>query len=299
MKDRKYKGKHLVAMPDSYVLIDIETTGLSYEYDEIIEIGAIRVENNKIVDEFSELIYYPDLSKFIIYLTGISQFELNQARKIEDVLLDFSKFIKKDDIILGYNVHFDINFLYDSFEKYINYKFTNDFVDIMRFSQKFLLKKLGAIKLAVVSDYFNIEYEKRHRALQDCFTTKAVYDNLKVILKQKIGSIENYNKHLLDTEDLTLEVNTETMIYNKSFLFTGKLESITRQEASVRVLKKGGIIAKSVNQNLDYLVMGCFDYCKSVNGNLSSKHKKAIELLKNGFDIKIIDEKTFLDLLLE
>ena len=53
---RKNKGQSLLVFPDNYTVFDIETTGLDPKYDEIIEIGALKIRNNKIIDQFSFLI---------------------------------------------------------------------------------------------------------------------------------------------------------------------------------------------------------------------------------------------------
>ena len=56
MKDRAVKGKSIIDLPDEYVCVDVETTGLDFEYDELIEIGAARVKDGTVVSEFSSLI---------------------------------------------------------------------------------------------------------------------------------------------------------------------------------------------------------------------------------------------------
>ena len=104
---------------DDYVIFDIETTGLDSSYDEIIEIGAIRIENNKVVSQFQSLVKPNiEIDDYITELTGITNDMLIDAPKIEDVLPQFMEFVGSE-ILIGHNVNFDINFIYDNL--YRNY----------------------------------------------------------------------------------------------------------------------------------------------------------------------------------
>ncbi|MBQ7596713.1 MAG: 3'-5' exonuclease, partial [Clostridia bacterium] len=131
---RIYKGRSLLIFPADYTVIDIETSGLSPEECEIIEISAVKVRNDKITDTFSQLIK-PErrISAFITSLTGITNDMVKYAPDIKSVITDFADFIGSD-ILLGYNVNFDINFLYDNMVKHLGTPLNNDFVDVLRFS---------------------------------------------------------------------------------------------------------------------------------------------------------------------
>ena len=108
---RELKGKSLIEFPNKYIAFDIETTGLDPMYDEIIEIGAIKIENGKEIETFSTLIKPEyEINDFITELTGITNEMVQNAPKINEVLTRFMDFIK-DSIILGHNINFDINFI--------------------------------------------------------------------------------------------------------------------------------------------------------------------------------------------
>ena len=96
---------------DSYVAIDIETTGLSPQKDEIIEIAGFRIENGKVVDRFQSLVrpvsYIP---RNIQALTGITYEMVQSCNPVEYVLLDFDKFCG-DLPLLGHNIRFDYEFI--------------------------------------------------------------------------------------------------------------------------------------------------------------------------------------------
>jgi len=93
------------------VSIDIETTGLNFKKDVIIEIGAVRFNNRRVEDEWSTLINPGrPIPPFITQLTGITNQMVLQAPAIEDVLTELADFVG-DAPILGHNVRFDLSFL--------------------------------------------------------------------------------------------------------------------------------------------------------------------------------------------
>ena len=124
------KGESLLSFPNEYVVVDIETTGLSPEYDEIIEIGAIRVKDDVVIDKFQSLVKpQHKINEFIEKLTGITNEMLENSPKLNSVLPSLKNFIA-DSCIIGYNVNFDLNFLYDSFFKELGFELKNNYVDV-------------------------------------------------------------------------------------------------------------------------------------------------------------------------
>lgn len=113
---RPNKGKSLLVFPDDYTVIDIETTGLDPLFDDIIEIAGIKYRENKEIERFQSLINPGrKIGDFIVELTGITNEMLLDAPSIETVLPRFLEFVGNDTIV-GHNVHFDINFIYDNVE---------------------------------------------------------------------------------------------------------------------------------------------------------------------------------------
>ncbi len=178
VKRREFKGNSLLKWVDDYVLVDIETTGLSPQTDEIIEIGAIKVKENKIVDQYDSLIRidYP-LNPFITNLTGITNEMLQKGKDSIQVLEEFMEFTGKD-IIMGHNVNFDINFIYDKCEIYLDSYLKNDFVDTMRIAKK-VIPNCKNYKLGTLAQMFDVDYKNAHRGLKDVEITYEVYNKLK------------------------------------------------------------------------------------------------------------------------
>jgi DNA polymerase III epsilon subunit family exonuclease len=183
IRKRIHKGNSLVEDIDDYTVLDIETTSLDSYHGEILEISAIKVRNKKEVDYFSELIKTNnEIGYFTTRLTGITNEMVEQDGKdLIYVLQEFQKFLG-NDIIIGHNVNFDIDFIYDSMENNLNEYLSNNYIDTLRLSRK-VLPQLKHHKLDNLIDYFELEKRDEHRALNDCILTNQVYINLANYLK--------------------------------------------------------------------------------------------------------------------
>lgn len=174
---RERKGESILDLVDNYIVVDIETTGLVPRYDDIIEICALKVSHGNITDEFNSLINPGyKIDEFITELTGITNKMLIHAPILKDLLPSFLDFIG-DGYVLGHNVNFDINFLYDNCISILSKPLTNNFIDTMRISRR-LFKNLKSHKLSVLVDEFNIDNKVSHRARGDCLCTFKLYKHL-------------------------------------------------------------------------------------------------------------------------
>ncbi|MCQ2538152.1 MAG: 3'-5' exoribonuclease [Lachnospiraceae bacterium] len=174
---RPFKGENINVFTDDYTVVDIETTGLSPEFEEIIEIGAIRVREGKETERFSELIK-PEkaISPFITNLTGISNEMVQNAREAKEVLSDFREFLG-DDVIVGHNVNFDVDFLYDHCAKRELAPLSNNYIDTLKVSRR-VLTSLHHHRLSDLAEYYSVSYEGAHRAVNDCAITNCCYRRL-------------------------------------------------------------------------------------------------------------------------
>lgn len=300
---RIYKGKSLLDFPSDYTLIDIETTGLDPNYDEIIEIAAIRIRNNMIDSTFSTLVKPERLiDNFITELTGITNDMVANSLPIEPNLYKLHSFIN-NDILLGHNVNFDVNFLYDNYIKYTPYLFKNNFVDTLRLSRK-VYPDLGSHSLSYLTRSLGIISKTSHRAEADCLTTYSLVNSMINTISNTGESIESFVQRMnASIHSLASSIRaTNTIfddthpVYGQSFCFTGTLSSCTRREAMQVVVNMGGIVTDRITKKTNYLVLGITDYRK-VKGNKSSKVQKAESLKTSGYDIDIISENVFWDLI--
>lgn len=162
-----------------YVVFDLETTGLSPFKDEIIEIGAVRVDKDgKIVGTFTTLVKPSQpVSEFIQNLTGISNKMLSDAPSIYTVLPRFADFVG-DSILVGHNVTFDIAFVQQKAKIYKETKFLNPYVDTLSLTRK-VYPNLKSYKLQDLIKEFNLKTYAAHRALADVVATQQLFELLK------------------------------------------------------------------------------------------------------------------------
>lgn len=309
-KTERNKGKSLISFPKSFTVLDIETTGHIPEYFDIIEVAALRVNDGVVTDKFSSLINPRcEIDSFIEDLTGITNSMLECAPGIEVVLPELKSFIG-NSVIIGHNVNYDINFLYDAFKEYLNYEFSNDFVDTMRISRN-LYKDAPHHRLIDLCSRYNIDYSGAHRSLVDCQLTLQCYLHLIKDINSIFGSLgsfvdtctkkkSHHNFSRLKASDInpdSFSFDETHPLYKKVCVFTGTLEKMSRKDAMQIVANLGGVNADSVTKKTNFLILADHNYCKSLKGGKSSKQKKAEALKISGNDIEIIPESVFYDML--
>lgn len=183
--ERPHKGQSLLIAADDYICLDLETTGVSPYSCSIIEIGAVKVVDGKEVDRYTQLID-PQcaLNPFITNLTGITNAMLDGQPTAERVLPDFFQWVGRDALIVGHNVNFDVNFLYDHGMRVMGTPFANDFVDTMRISRT-LYPRERHHRLLDLIQRFDIADTEEHRALSDALQTVECYEYMKSALMQR------------------------------------------------------------------------------------------------------------------
>ena len=176
----EYK-KILEPTVNDYIILDFETTGFSPINEKILEIGAIKVIDGKIVDKFDELID-PEkiIPPFISSKINITNQMVFGKRKISSVLPELVQFIGKFPII-AHNAKFDMGFLIYNMQK-LGFEFQNSVIDTLYLSRKLL--KLKKNNLTFLADYFGIEYNNAHRAFADVLALFEVYKKLKELYEK-------------------------------------------------------------------------------------------------------------------
>ena len=312
---RPGKGKSRITFPAQYCMVDLETTGLSPEWNDIIEIGAIRYRDGQEVERFQTLVQPPVsddglyVDSFIEKLTGITNEMLADAPTAAVALPRFLDFLK-DDIILGYNVSFDIGFLYDKCALYLGKVFPNDYVDVRRLARK-ICPDLPHYRLKDMAAHYGISKWQSHRSIGDCEVTDAVYRRLysdglarfgteEAVLKAFYSMGGKWEKpracHIIADES---KAQPDCPIYQQHCVITGKLDRYTRAEAMQLIADLGGINDSTVTKATNFLILGNNDYCATIKGGKSTKQKKAEAAKLAGQDIEIIPENVFYDMIAE
>ena len=308
---RESKGRSIIAFPDTYCVIDVETTGRSPQWDHIIEVAAVKISDGQEVGRFSSLIQPPSMpggtfvDDFIAALTGITDEMLAGAPFAPDVLKEFVTFVE-DTPVVGHYVSFDINFLYDSFDRYLDRPFSNDYIDTLRIARK-LYPEMSHHRLADLVQLFDVAHNDAHRAMGDVEATAECFARLKAEAFERHGSEEEFQKvfhsggsHSVKAADIrgdAQKVDEESPIFGCACVFTGKLEKFTRAEAMQIVADLGGINQDGVTKKTRYLILGNNDYCSAIKDGKSNKQKKAEKWALKGSGIEILPETAFYDML--
>ena len=166
---------------DSYVVMDLETTGLDVDSDVILEFGAIRVRDGQPVESFSQLVLSErSIPQTITKLTGIAMPLLQQeGMPLTDALAAFLKFIGQEKLV-GYHLAFDMEFLQKSCKGCGMPLPVNRCVDLCNHVRR-KIYGLQNYQLRTVASHFSLEIPPFHRALEDCRLLLAVQQKLNEI----------------------------------------------------------------------------------------------------------------------
>ncbi len=172
------RGRRAESQMECYVVIDVETTGLSGRDDRIIEIGAVRVENGEIAGQFEVLIKYDGkLPEKVRELTGITDEMLAENGVPEAEALQALLSFSADLPLVMHNMAFDLNFLRQACRRCGLPMPANRVTDTLSLA-KHMLDDIDNFKLTTIAAYFGIEPSMAHRSLSDCITTKLIYEKL-------------------------------------------------------------------------------------------------------------------------
>ena len=167
---------------DSYVSVDLETTGLYPKQDKIIEIGAVKVKDGKVTDRFSTFVNPGQrLEERIVELTGIRDEQLQTAPDIAEVFPQLCDFLE-DLPLVGHRILFDYSFLKKE-AVYEKISFEKTGVDTLKIARKYL-SHLEHRNLEYLCDYYEIPHHA-HRALADAEATSALLQKMQELFWQE------------------------------------------------------------------------------------------------------------------
>ncbi len=163
------------------IFFDLETTGLNPDTDEVIEIGAIKVMNDKIIGRFTSFVRpNRNIPSLVTNLTGITFGDVENAPPPEETRKKLGKFIGNFPLI-AHNVHFDQIFL----EKFMDKHLENEFFDTLELSRIFF-PKLKSHSLQNLVKTLSLEKEEAHRAISDTLMLYSLFK--KIVRKRKTSS---------------------------------------------------------------------------------------------------------------
>lgn len=221
-------------MIEDYVAIDLEMTGLNAKRDSILEIGAVRVKQKKVVDTYQAMIHpHMELPEEVTRLTGITNDMAGKGRELDDVFPEIADFCG-DFLLLGHNVGFDYGFLKQAAINR-NMMFEHQGIDTLKIARK-LLAPEDKKTLQLLCDRYQIHRVHQHRALDDALAAKELYEIFEkeyemqrpevfvpypLIYKAKkqspaTGRQKNHLRQLADYHNIVLNISWETLTKNEA-----------------------------------------------------------------------------------
>ena len=166
-----------------YVVFDLETTGFSPETNRIIEIGAVKVQNGKIVDKFSTFVNPQVPIPFRIeQLTSINDSMVIDAPVIADILPEFMKFCE-GCVMVAHNADFDMSFIKKNCQR-LDIDCKPTIVDTVALA-RVLLPNLNRFKLDTVAKALGVSLENHHRAVDDAGCTAEIFVKFIEMLRER------------------------------------------------------------------------------------------------------------------
>ena len=196
-----YNENHDVLMDNTYVVFDVETTGLSAIYDKVIELSAVKMKDGNVLERFDEFIDpgFP-LSEQTTNLTSITDDMVRGSKTEEEVFKMFKEFCQ-GTIIAGHNVSFDMGFMNTGYRRHHMEEITEPVIDTLPLA-RFLYPDMRGYRLNTLSKKFKVALEHHHRANYDAEATgHLLYKFLKDAEKRyDVRYVDDLNKHMAEND---------------------------------------------------------------------------------------------------
>lgn len=160
---------------DTYVVFDLETTGLKYYEDDIIEVGALFVKNGRVIDRFQSFVNpHCDIPPHITALTGITNKDVINAPELKTVMKRLAAFMPETIPVVGHNVTFDLEFLMDAF-RISGVSAYYKYIDTLELSRDAFPYMENHKLSTLIRELKLVNGKQNHRALDDIEATRLLF----------------------------------------------------------------------------------------------------------------------------
>ncbi len=294
-----------------FVAIDLETANSNRS--SICALGMVKVKNNEIIDTYYKLVNPEDyFDEFNVMIHGIGEEDVADSPTFENVYNDITTFVEKYDLV-AHSTRFDMYAIADCMTKYNLPIWTNNYFCSQRISQE-LRKGLVSYRLNDLVFQFGLNSFEHHNALEDAkacaniityFVQNNELESIEVFCKNhdfKIGKLKKngfVKRHRSKATKISLDYSNinpreDSIFFDKTICFTGKLQKYTRKEVAQVVTNIGATWVDGVTKDVNYLVIGNLENLEKATGyKESSKIKRAKANAKKGLPIQILSEVEF------
>lgn len=260
------KGTLINKYTPDYVIFDLETTGISPNYDEVIEISALKVKGGEVVDEFNTLVNPGRKIPFgATKVNGITNAMVAEAPAFSHVLAEFLDFAE-GLVLVGHNIaRFDMKFIWRDAEQYFGEIPQNNYVDTLQVARKHL-PKMDHHRLVDLAEYYGISSEGAHRALNDCYMNQKVYECMVSEMREaQKKRVEEARKKASEAANRSIGQKSEESINNQANSHQVQTENVQSQAVEIQqrpqhfTVKIRGVVERITYQNPEngYTVLKC------------------------------------------
>lgn len=312
----------------SFISLDYETANTQLE--SVCAVGVTIVKNNQVVDNFYSLVKphkdHDYFDPFNVSIHGITKKDVKNSPTFEEVWKSIQPMYANENLpIACHYAGFDIR-VTEAILGFLDIDFPEiRFYDTCTISKK-VWPELINYKLNTISNFLGIKLQHHNAASDSLACAEIALKHLEILTSDSLGSIaksfgfdlgkldsagvrrmSDYKKYsttygdseakpIISSKGLTprIEVDPESEFFGKKLVFTGALESMSRNEAIQRAVDCGASVTSSVSKKTDFLVVGRSDFLDFENGIKTNKFKDAEAVKAQGSPIEIIDEEDFL-----
>lgn len=286
------------SLDDTFVVFDIETTGLSKETESITEIGAVKVVDGKIIDRFSTFVN-PErpIPAEITKLTGITNEMVADAPVITEILPKFLEFCQ-DAVLVAHNANFDTGFIRLNAERKCGIEVKNTVLDTLELSRA-LLPELKKHKLDIICEQLGVSLEGHHRAVNDAEATAEVFLKfIDMLVEKEIYKVDDINVFSSQTVNYKKLKAYHAIILAKDYVGLRNLYELISLSHIDYYFRRPRIPKSKLIQHREGLILG--SACEAgelYRALLDKKPKQVIEELVNFYDyleIQPLDNNRFM-----
>ncbi|MDO4604892.1 MAG: exonuclease domain-containing protein, partial [Helcococcus sp.] len=266
-----------------FVVFDIETTGLSNFTDKIIEIGAVKIRNQVIIDKYQRFVNPKEpLSDFTTELTGITNEMVINEKEIHEVLPDFLEFCS-DSVLVAQNAEFDLGFIIQKSNE-LGIDFKPVYVDTLYISRA-INPEFTNHKLGTLATKYKVALKNHHRAIDDAIATGEIFIKMIEEIKDLGYEFNNEINKIKTSMPISHNMNFQNIIYARNKIGLKNLYIIVSKSNLEYYNREPGIPLKILKDNREGLLIG--------TGNYKSKLFKLVSLKYS--DNILLDELRFFD----
>jgi len=241
---------------DTFVVFDLETTGFSPVNDKIIEIGAVKIKNGEVVDNFSHFVNPKRSIPYkITELTSINDDMVRDSETIDTILPKFMEFCS-DSVIVAHNASFDTGFIKKNCRD-LEIDFNLSIMDTVPLA-RFLYPELKKVKLNIVAKHLGISLENHHRAVDDAKATGEILLKCFEKLKEEyeVEDLKSLNELFLSKFDIKKQPTYHIIILAKTQAGLKNLYKLISEAHLNNFLKRPRTPKSLLSEVRDGLIIG-------------------------------------------